>query len=254
VEDDSEKRLEIGEAAMGVRDRVPRAAPRPSTPPVPRPGMGGPSIPSSPSVPGSALPPQMQSLSTLSGGPATASAAAPAGAPQLQFVSQGQRRYSYEQVVGIWADWVRSINSKLTVEQADLVVRWTLYHCAVNEVDHRLMFAVMRWESSFNPRCVSHAGAMGLTQLMPCNVEDFRVRDPFDIAENIRGGVEHLAEFLRKYAGRSNYERTVLSLACYNAGPNAVKKHGGVPPYRETQDYVRKVPKLFADLVKQGYP
>ncbi len=250
---DGEKRLEIGEAAMGVRDRVPPAGPRPAIPSRVRPGAGGPSLPSAPAVPRSALPPQMQNMPTLSGGqrPATAT---PAIAPRVSLVSHTQGRYSYEQVVKIWTDWVRGINPGLTVEQADLIVRWTLYCSAANNVDHRLMFSVMRYESDFNPRCVSHAGAMGLTQLMPCNVEDFRVRDPFDIAENIRGGTEHLAEFLRTYSGKSNYERTVLALACYNAGPNAVKKHGGVPPYKETQDYVRKVPKLFADLVKQGYP
>jgi soluble lytic murein transglycosylase-like protein len=95
---------------------------------------------------------------------------------------------------------------------------------------------------------------MGLMQLMLCNVTDFKVKDPFDIAENIRGGIEHLAEFLYKYQGKSNYEQTVLALACYNAGPGAVARYGGVPPYNETQSYVRKVPALFAQLVKDGYP
>ena len=116
------------------------------------------------------------------------------------------------------------------------------------------MFAVMRYESDFNPRCRSHAGAMGLTQLMPCNVKDFKVADPYSIAENIRGGVEHLAEFIRKYEGRSNHDQTVMALACYNAGPGNVAKYGGVPPFKETQSYVQKVPKLFAELVQQAYP
>lgn len=253
---DGEKRLEIGEAAMGVRDRPPQVPMKvPSVPAVtPRPGAGGPSAPLVPSVPASALPPQMRAIPTLSGAPAVASGAVTTAAPRIAFASQTQGKYSYEDVVKIYVNWMRGVNTGLTVELADAIVRWTLYYCAVNGVDHRLMLAVMRYESDFDPRCVSHAGAMGLTQLMPCNVQDFKVRDPFDIAENIRGGVEHLAEFLRMYAGKDNYNRTVLALACYNAGPNAVKKYGGVPPYQETQDYVRKVPKLFADLVRQGYP
>ncbi len=252
---DEKQRQGIGEAAMGVRDRPPQIGTTASKLPTvrPAPAAGGPSLPAVPSIPGSALPPQMRTMPTLSGGPAAAGGTTGV-APRVSFVAQTQGKYTYEQIVKIWVDWVRGINSSLSVGQADLIVRWTLYYCAVNDVDHRLMFAVMRYESSFNPRCVSHAGAMGLTQLMPCNVQDFKVRDPFDIAENIRGGVEHLAEFLRNYAGKDNYTRTVLSLACYNAGPNAVKKYGGVPPYNETQDYVRKVPKLFADLVRQGYP
>jgi hypothetical protein len=252
---DTEQRVEIGEAAMGVRDRPPQASTAPSQPPAltPKPGVGGPAVPAVPSVPGSPLPPQLCNLPTLSSGPA-ASTGTMGTAPRISLVAQTQGKYTYEQGVKVWTDWVRGINPSLAPEIADAIVRWTVYYAAVNGVDHRLMFAVMRYESSFDPRCVSHAGAMGLTQLMPFNVETLKVRDPFDIAENIRGGTEHLAEFLRRYADKGNYERTVLALACYNAGPNAVKKYGGVPPYRETQDYVRKVPKLFADLVKQGYP
>jgi soluble lytic murein transglycosylase-like protein len=256
------KRLEIGEAAFGVRDQAPDFGPATST--------AGPQLPQIPYQPpqtgsmapqaGAALPPEMRGMPSLSG----RTAAQPAGPaqsglqvasrPTIQFANQQGRQYTYEDAVRVWVDWVRKQNSDLSAQQADLLVRWTLYYAAQNQVDHRLIFAVMKAESDFNPRCVSHAGAMGLMQLMPCNVTDFRVKDPFDIAENIRGGVEHLAEFLRKYAGKSTFEQTVLALACYNAGPGAVAKHGGVPPYAETQNYVRKVPALFKLLYDQGYP
>jgi len=251
-----EQRLEIGEAAYGVRDQAPAggagaavgpvlpgvAAIGPVTPPTETPGGG----------PTGALPPEMRTLASLSGTTATQPAVQVAGVPQVQFAAGTGR--TYEQIVGVWTDWIRKHNTSLTSQQVDLIVRWTIYHSAMNKVDHRLIFAVMRYESDFNPRCVSHAGAMGLMQLMPCNVTDFKVRDPYDVAENIRGGVEHLAEFLQKYQGKSYYEQTVLALACYNAGPGAVAKYGGVPPYRETQSYVKKVPALFAQLVKDGYP
>jgi hypothetical protein len=236
------RRLEIGEAAYGVRDKAPDFGPA-----APQ-GVGGarPSVPNN-IAPGSALPPELRGMTSLSGKTAAQSV------PQVRFASSTGR--TYEQVVQIWTNWVRKYNPSLTVQQADLIVRWTIYHSANNHVDHRLVFAVMKYESDFDPTCVSHAGAMGLMQLMPCNVNDFKVSDPFDINQNIRGGVEHLAEFLRRYQGRSYYEQTVLALACYNAGPGAVAAHGGgVPPYAETEAYVRNVPALFAQLVKDGYP
>ena len=258
---DGGKRLEIGEAARGVRDRAPEPASKTSTPQNTLPLPGTPSQPlgAQPTgalPPGAALPPEMRGLLTLSGParaqpPPSGPSMTTAAQPNLIFIAQ---RQAAERMVQVWVQWVRSINSGLTPEMADLMVRWVIYHCAVKGVDHRLMFAVIRYESEFDPRCISSAGAMGLCQLMPCNTEDYGIRDPWNIAENIRGGVSELGGYLQKYAGRSNYEQTVLALACYNAGPGAVARFGGVPPYGETQSYVRNVPQLFADLVKQGYP
>ncbi len=74
------------------------------------------------------------------------------------------------------------------------------------------------------------------------------------IPENIRGGVEYLAKYLRQYRGETNYRQCALALACYNAGPNAVKQYGGVPPFPETRRYVVKVTQQFHDLDKTGYP
>lgn len=100
-----------------------------------------------------------------------------------------------------------------------------------------LLHAVIRAESAYQPNALSHAGACGLMQLMPGTAERFNVRDIWEPAENIRGGATYLRLLLDMF---DNDLR--LALAAYNAGENAVKKYGNeIPPYRETQDYVRKV-------------
>ncbi len=100
-----------------------------------------------------------------------------------------------------------------------------------------LLHAVIRTESAYKANALSHAGASGLMQLMPATAARFRVRDIWDPAENIRGGSEYLRFLLDLFDGDLR-----LALAGYNAGENAVKRHGhDIPPYRETQDYVRKV-------------
>lgn len=102
-------------------------------------------------------------------------------------------------------------------------------------VDADLIHAVIRAESGYDPCAVSRAGAKGLMQLMPENCRDYGVSDPFDCAQNINAGVRQLREMLTRFG------RTDLALAAYNAGPGAVSRYGGIPPYRETQDYVRKI-------------
>jgi soluble lytic murein transglycosylase-like protein len=107
------------------------------------------------------------------------------------------------------------------------------------DLDPWLVASVVRTESSFDPRAVSRAGASGLMQLMPAAAAEHGVRDVFDPAENLRGGTEHLRVMLDRF------DSLPLALAAYNAGASTVKRYEGIPPYKETRDYVRKVLALF---------
>ena len=107
-------------------------------------------------------------------------------------------------------------------------------------LDADLVLAVVAVESNFEPRAVSKKGAQGLMQLMPATADDLGVADALDPATNLDGGARYLQALLRLYRGDLR-----KALAAYNAGPGAVARHGGVPPYRETQEYVRKVMKQY---------
>jgi len=107
---------------------------------------------------------------------------------------------------------------------------------SAHKVDRALVKAVMHVESAFNRFAVSEKGALGLMQLMPDTAERYGVTDVFDPRQNVDGGVRYLKDLQRMFGND-----TRLVLAAYNAGENAVKRHNGIPPYDETQDYVRKV-------------
>jgi len=110
-------------------------------------------------------------------------------------------------------------------------------HAARHSLNPDLVRAVIRVESGWNPRARSRKGAMGLMQLMPATAAEYGVADPFDPGENIRAGVAYLRRLIDRFDGR-----TELALAAYNAGPGAVEKyHRTVPPYRETQSYVKRI-------------
>jgi len=115
-------------------------------------------------------------------------------------------------------------------------------YAAANGLSPKLIKAVIKTESDGNPRDVSRAGAMGLMQLMPDNVREAGISDPFDPEQNIAAGTKQLAGFVQQYHGDLD-----LALAAYNAGPGNVHKYGGVPPFRETQNYIVKVRRAMGE-------
>lgn len=112
---------------------------------------------------------------------------------------------------------------------------------AIYELDANLIRAVMQAESAFDPYVVSRAGAEGLMQLMPNLADEMGVNNAFDPRDNIMGGVRYLKRLLVSHDGDID-----LALASYNAGPGNVQRYGGVPPFRETRDYVRTIKQILA--------
>jgi soluble lytic murein transglycosylase-like protein len=118
---------------------------------------------------------------------------------------------------------------------------------ARHHVDPNLVRALVKVESNFNPHAVSSKGAMGLMQLMPATARMYEVRNPFDAAQNVDAGVRHLKGLLQNFGGDVS-----LSLAAYNAGQGAVERTGGIPPYTETRNYVKRITNLMGSSSEGG--
>lgn len=114
-------------------------------------------------------------------------------------------------------------------------------------VDKTLIRAVIKQESSFDPKSISSCGAQGLMQLMPGTADSLGVTDPFNIQQNIDGGTKYLKDQLSAFNNNIN-----LALAAYNAGPNSITKYDGIPPYAETQDYIKKVTQYYNQYKLSG--
>jgi soluble lytic murein transglycosylase-like protein len=131
----------------------------------------------------------------------------------------------------------QALNRAFTQDEIDAAIDEA---AARHHVDASLVRSVVKVESNFNPNAVSRKGAMGLMQLMPSTARSLNVSNPFDPAENVDAGVRHLRQLLDNYGGNVR-----LSLAAYNAGAGAVARSAGVPHFRETQDYVRRITNLY---------
>ncbi|HEY2796673.1 MAG TPA: lytic transglycosylase domain-containing protein [Thermoanaerobaculia bacterium] len=152
---------------------------------------------------------------------------------EVRMVVKDGRRFIYNDGpanIGASDEWLAA-----QVERTSTYDRLIDAAALENDVDPRLVKSVMLVESGFNPNAVSKKGARGLMQLMPQTAVEVGVRDPHDPAQNIAGGVRYLSQLLLNYRGD-----LTKSLAAYNAGAAAVDRYDGVPPYDETQLYVRK--------------
>jgi soluble lytic murein transglycosylase-like protein len=110
-----------------------------------------------------------------------------------------------------------------------------------------LVVSVIRHESNFNPGAISPRGAGGLMQLMPDTAAELGIRDIFDVEENLEGGVRYLRGLLERFSGD-----VALAVAAYNAGAEVVKRHGGIPPYPETQRYVERILTIYQSLPERS--
>ncbi len=129
--------------------------------------------------------------------------------------------------------------SGLTKEEIEYAVREISNRY---KVDPLLIMAIIKVESDFNPYAVSIKNAQGLMQLAPITQSELGVKDPFDPYANIEAGIRYIKFLLDKY------KQLELSLAAYNAGPGAVDKYGGIPPYKETRNYIKRVLKYYKKL------
>jgi hypothetical protein len=131
----------------------------------------------------------------------------------------------------------QTLNRAFTQQDIDAAIEQA---AARHNVDPSLVRSVVKVESNFNPNAVSRKGAMGLMQLMPSTARSLNVSNPFDPQQNVDAGVRHLRKLLDSYGGNVR-----LSLAAYNAGSGAVARSAGVPHFRETQNYVRRITTLY---------
>ncbi len=137
-------------------------------------------------------------------------------------------------------EFIARQNPRLSEAQVGQITFHLLRCSYQSNLDPRLMVAMIIAESNFNPSAVSHSGATGLGQLMPGTARALGVNNPYDIAQNVEGSVNYLASRMNTFGSDMS-----LALAAYNAGAGAVMKYHGVPPYRETQAYVRKIRECY---------
>lgn len=153
---------------------------------------------------------------------------------------------------------VRGMNPRLSTNDVDKITSSILYFSDRNDIDPRLIMAMILCESGFDTHSTSRTGAMGLGQLMPSTARGLGVTDAYDPVQNIAASVRLLRGHLDSYGGAPAHagviplDQIALTMAAYNAGPGAVRRYHGVPPYRETRRYVAKVAALYQKMCGSG--
>ena len=142
---------------------------------------------------------------------------------------------------------LREFNPSLDLRTSNALALRLIAEADARALDARLLVALIAVESRWRPRAVSSAGAIGLGQLMPATAASLGV-DPADPQENIHAVAAHLRALLNRYARYDAQTQYVLTISAYNAGSGAIEKYGGIPPYPETQRYVRAVIALWRRL------
>ena len=162
-----------------------------------------------------------------------------------------QQLKSYPSDEASYVAVAKSFNKKLTEAEALVIVRAILTYCEQTDwaVDPRLVMAIVAAESSFRPSAVSRVGALGLGQLMPATARGFGIKNALDPVQNLYGCVKYVEREVYRWRGSKNWIDLVA--ASYNAGPGAVKKYGGVPPYKETRSYVKIVKGYYFKLAPE---
>jgi len=163
------------------------------------------------------------------------------------------RQLNMDEIVRIYTKAIKGFNSKLTDTQADTIARSVLGFSYKYKLDARLVCAVILAESHFRINATSRCGAQGLGQLMPGTAAGLGVSNSYDPVENIYGSTRYIKGMLDRMSGNKRWNDLTwndlgLALAAYNAGPGAVKKHGGIPPYKETRAYVKRVTSIYKKL------
>lgn len=169
---------------------------------------------------------------------------------------QGTKTYkqiSSEEFVSIYKNTIKGFNPKLSEKDSDIIARSVLGFSSKYKLDPRLVCAVIFTESRFKLEATSRSGAQGLGQLMPATAAGMGITNSYDPVQNVYGSARYIRSMLERVSGKSDWRNMTwddlsLALAAYNAGAGAVKKHGGIPPYKETQNYVKKVTQVYKTL------
>jgi len=152
-----------------------------------------------------------------------------------------------------YANLARHLNPRLSEQEAGLIAQCLFAYCSRFGVPRPVMASVIYAESRFNPRAKSPVGALGLCQLMPGTAAGMGLGSPYDISQSIYGGTLYLSRQMQRFYRSAGPRYLEHALAAYNAGPGAVEKYHGVPPYAETQRYVRTVGRMCSELSRLGY-